>query len=165
VSSGEAPDPAPAHGPVRPAIAVAIGAVSYAALAILGFGLLSLALGRDVIEVRDLGQVPGILGMLVSIALVALALWVAVRRPRPSYAGTIGVVVAAYLGYLLGVVAGAILTGTGPAAAIAAASGVAVSWFGVALAAAGLVAGWGGIALARTRADRPHWPWEDDADD
>jgi hypothetical protein len=149
-------------GPVRPVVALGLGVVSYAALAIFGLGMVSLVLNRDVIEVRDLGQVPGVIGMLLSTALFAGAMWPVLRSARPSYVGALGGAAAAYLGYLAGLLFGAVVSGADPAAAFAAVGNVAVSWFGAVLAVAGGIAGWGAIALVRTRAGRPRWPWEDD---
>ncbi|WP_438353815.1 hypothetical protein [Microbacterium sp. CJ88] len=156
---------APEGGPVRPAVALAIGVVSYVALAIFGFGMTSLLIDRDVIDVQGLGQVAGIIGMVLSAGLLALVLWGALRLPRPPYAASVVGALAAYVGYLAGVLGGALASGVDPLAALAAVGGVAVSWFGVVLAAAGFIAAWGAIALARTRAGRPRWPWEDDEDE
>lgn len=152
-------------GPVRPVLALALGVIAYAALAIFGLGMTSLIVGRDVIDVPGLGQIPGVVGMLVSITAVAASIWAVVRPSQPSYVGAVGGVLAAYLGYLLGLLVGAVTGGVDVAAATAAVGTIAVSWFGAALAAAGGAAAWGAIALVRTRAERPRWPWEADEDE
>ncbi|SIT87454.1 hypothetical protein [Microbacterium sp. RU33B] len=149
---------------VRPVVALALATVSFVALLIAGLGMLSLALDQDVIAVRGLGQVPGILGTALAVAAFAAALWAAIRR-RPTYLGALGCAVAAFLAYVAGVWLGAAFSGADLGAAAAAAGGVAASGFGVVVAAAGLVAGWGGVALVRTRSDRPRWPWEDPFDE
>ncbi|KAA9108510.1 hypothetical protein F6B43_10495 [Microbacterium rhizomatis] len=146
-------------------MALGYGVVGFVALSICGLGVASLILDEDVISVPGLGPIPGILGMIVATAGFAGALWPALRRPRPSFVGALVAGLAAFLGYLAGVWSGGLLAGADPAAATAAVGRVATSWFGLVLAVAGAVAGWGAIALVRTRAHRPHWPWEGDEDE
>jgi hypothetical protein len=74
------------------------------------------------------------------------------------------VTVATVLAYLVGVLAGGVLSGVDGARIVAAVGAFATSWFAVVLAAAALVGGWGAIALVRTAAERPRWPWERDDD-
>lgn len=155
--SGDAPG-------VRPIVALALATVGFVALLIGGFGMLSLALDAEVIPVRGLGQVPGILGTVLATGAFAATLWIAIRR-RPSYTAALACVAAPFLAYLVGVLMGGVLTGADLAVSAAASGAVATSWFGLLLAVAGLVAGWSGVALVRTRADRPRWPWEDPFDE
>lgn len=145
---------------VNPAVALAFATIGFVALVIFGLGMLSLLLDRDVIAVAGLGPIPGVVGTLLATALVAAALWSALRRRRPSPGASLTCAAGAYLGYVTGVWLGAVFTGADLGAAGAAAGGVAISPFGLALAASGLIAGWGGVALTRTRSDRPRWPWE-----
>ncbi len=154
-----------AERPVRPAVALGFATVAFVALLIAGLGILSLVLDREVIDVPGLGQAPGVVGSMLATLLFALALWMSVRRPRPSFLGALSCTAGAFLGYVAGVWVAAVFTGADLAASASAAGGVAVSWFGVVVAAAGLVVGWGGIALVRTRARRPRWPWESDDDE
>lgn len=149
-------------GPVPPPVALAFALVAFVALAIAGLGLASLALDADVIAVRGLGQIPGVVGMLLAAAGFAGALWFALRDARPSFAASAVTALCAYLGEVAGVAIGALASGADAAAAFAAAGGVATAWPGLVVAGAGLVAGWGGIALVRNRAGRPRWPWERD---
>lgn len=154
----------PSSSGVRPLVALALSTVGFVALLIAGLGMLSLLLDQDVIAVRGLGQVPGVVGTLLAVAAFAGALWTAIRR-RPTYLGALGCAAASFVAYVAGVWLGAAASGSDLAAAAAAAGGVAGSWFGVVVGGAALVAGWGGVALVRTRAERPRWPWEDPYDE
>lgn len=149
-------------GPVAPALALVFAVVGFVALAIAGLGLTSLILDADVIQTPGLGQIPGVIGMLLATGGFAAALWFGLRAPHPTFWTALGTALCAYLGEVVGVAVGALISGRDPAAGFAAAGGVAIGWPGVVLALAGLVAGWGGIALVRTRAGRPRWPWERD---
>lgn len=85
--------------------------------------------------------------------------------PRhPSFWGAAWTTAACFLAYVGGVWLGAVATGTDVAVASAVAGRLATSWVGLVVAAAAFVCSWSGIALVRTRARRPRWPWEDDAD-
>jgi hypothetical protein len=152
-------------GSVRPGVALALATVSFVALLIVGLGMLSLGMDEDVIATRGLGLAPGVAATTLATLAFAAGLWAGVRMTRPSYGAAGWCAVASFLGYLAGVWFGALLGGAGLATAVGAAGGVATSWFGVVVAVVGLVCGWGGIALVRTRARRPRWPWEDDADE
>ncbi|MGP3535884.1 hypothetical protein ACTU3I_13880 [Microbacterium sp. RD1] len=145
-----------------PGLALAFAVVGFLALAIAALGVSSLVLDSDVIAVPGLGQIPGVVGMLLATAAFTGALWAGLRSPQPSFWTALLTALAAYLGEVVGVVGGALLTGADAAAAWAAAGWVAVGWPGLMIAGAALVAGWGGIALVRTRASRPRWPWERD---
>jgi hypothetical protein len=156
----------PAHGgPVSPPVALAFSAVAFVALAIAGLGIASLLLDADVIAVRGLGWIPGVVGMLLAVAGFCVAVWTGVRAEHPSYWTAPVAALSAYLGEVAGVVLGALLSGAGAGAALAAAGAVAAGWPGAVVAGAALVAGWGGVALVRTRAGRPRWPWERDDDE
>jgi len=147
---------------VSPPVAVAFAVVGYFALLVAGFGLTSLYTDTEVLAVPGLGPLPGVLGVAFSTVAVVVALWSAVRRPRPSYGAAFVAAVAALLAYLIGVGLGAVIGGSDAATALAAVGGFATSWFALILAALAFVAGWAGIALVRTRASRPRWPWERD---
>ena len=138
--------------------------VGFFALVIAGFGLVSLFADAEVIPVAGLGHAPGVVALALSAAVFAAALWSGVRVPRPSFWSVVLVVAASFLAYLAGVIVGAVLTGADAARTASAVAGFATSWFAVVLAGAALVAGWSGVALVRTRASRPHWPWERDED-
>jgi hypothetical protein len=147
-------------GPVRPAVALGLVVVGFYALSIFGLGMTALALDADVIAVRGLGQIPGVLGMLLAGAGFAGTLWSVLRSGHPSYAPALLTALAAWFGEVVGVFVGAVVTSGDLALAIAAAGGIAIAWPGLVIAAAALIAAWAGIALVRTHASRPRWPWE-----
>jgi len=158
-------DRPPEHRPVRPLVALGLATAGFIALLIFGLGMTSLLLDENVIAVRGLGQIPGVVGTTLATAGFAATTWAGVRRARPSY-GTAGLAaVAAFLGYGVGVWIGAVGGGADLAAATRAAGGVLTSWFGAVIAGAALVSSWGAVALVRTRAERPRWPWEDPDDE
>lgn len=152
-------------GPVRPLTSLAFATAAFVALLIFGLGMVSLATGEDVIATPGLGQVPGIIGTLLTIGVFAAGLWAAIRRPEPSFLGSAWTTAACFLAYIGGVWFGAVATGAGAAVATAVAGRIATSWFGLVVAGAAFVCSWGGIALVRTRARRPRWPWEDEFDE
>ena len=149
-------------GGVSPPVATAVAVVGFFALLIAGFGVLSLLTGDEVLPVTGLGQAPGIGGTALAVVAFALTTALTVRAVRPRYAGVLSIAVATFLAYLLGVLVGAVLSGTDVARTGAAIGGFATSWFAVVLASAAVVAGWAAVALVRTAAGRPRWPWERD---
>ena len=175
-------------GPVRPVVALVFATVGFVALLIFGLGMLSLVLDADVVEAPGLGPIPGVVATVLATAGFAGALWATLRRTgplvpgsapdagaavaddrsrpsQPSYGAALWAGLACALGYLAGLLFGAVLSGGDPAVAAAASGRIATSGFGVVIAAAGAMAGWGGIALVRTRGERPRWPWEDEFDE
>ncbi|MFG6446309.1 hypothetical protein ACFXQA_13690 [Microbacterium sp. P07] len=152
-------------GSLPPLIAVAFAAVLFFALAICGLGVTTLVLDADIISLPEGGQVPGIVGMLVAVAVFAGSLALGLRTQHPSFWTAPIVAIAVYLLYSAGIATGAMMTGIDPAAAVAAAGRWLLSWFGVVVAVAALVCAWGGIALVRTRARPPRWGWEGDRDE
>lgn len=157
----DAPQGGSAPG-VTPPVATAFAVVGFFALLIAGFGMLSLFSGAEVLPVTGLGQAPGIVGAALATIAFTATMWLALRRPHPSYFAAGVAVVVTFLAYLLGIVLGAVVGGVDLARAASAVGGFATSWFAVVLASAALIAGWSGVALVRTRADRPRWPWERD---
>lgn len=150
---------------VQPATAVAFALIGYLALAICALGVTSLVTDRDVIDAPGAGQVPGIVGMALSVLALGLTLWGVLRAPRPSYGAAFVAALAAFLGYVLGLCVGVVIAGVDAALLGGAVGSFVLSWFAVALAAAGAVAGWSAVALVRTRSGRPRWPWENDEDE
>lgn len=84
---------------------------------------------------------------------------------HPSFWGAAWTTAACFLAYVGGVWLGAVLTGVDVSVSTAVAGRLATSWFGLVVALAAFVCSWAGIALVRTRARRPHWPWEDEFDE
>lgn len=150
------------RGGVSPPVATAFAAVGFFALLIAGFGVLSLLTGAEVLPVSGLGQLPGVGGAMGAVIAFAAMTWLAVRAARPRYRGALSVAVASFLGYLVGILFGGVLSGTDAARLAAAIGGFATSWFAMVLASAALLSGGAAVALVRTSADRPRWPWERD---
>lgn len=153
-------EPRPAG--VTPPVAVVFAAVTFIALSIGGLGVASLALNADVIPVRGLGAIPGVIGQVAALALFAGVLLWGLKADPPSYLTAIPCAIAAFVGEAVGIVIGALVSGADPARGVAAAGSVALGFPGPVVAAAGLLAGLLGVFLSRTRADGPRWRWEDD---
>ncbi|MBD3943111.1 hypothetical protein IF188_15565 [Microbacterium sp. NEAU-LLC] len=79
-------------GPVRPAVALTFATIGFAALSIFGLGMVSLATGEDVIATPGLGQIPGVVGMILAVLAFAGGLWAAIAKAgeRVDAAGTTG---------------------------------------------------------------------------
>lgn len=154
----------PPREPVRPVVALAFCLAGFVALIIAGLGVVALATDQDVIATPGLGQLPGVLGIVLAAGVFSLVLWSAVRRAHPSFWNALWVGLASFLGYLVGVGVGVLLTGADPAVAAGVAGRLATGWFGVVVIVAALVSAWSAIALVRTSARRPQWPWERDDD-
>jgi len=157
--------PQSSGGPVRPIVALALATVSFIALVIFGLGMVSLAVGADIVEARGLGQIPGIVATALATAAFALSLWLTLRRQHPSFWGALWAALACYVVYVVSMWIGVLSTGADLTVATGVAGRIATTWFGIVVAASGAVAAWGGIALVRTRAQRPRWPWEDEFDE
>jgi len=142
---------------------VVLATISYFALVVFGLGALSVATDTDIIAVPDLGQGPGVIGMVVAVLLFALMLWSTLRRSRPSYVATIAIALLAALGHLVAVWL-VVLTGPGIVIATAVVGDLVRGGASAILVVAGLIAAWGGIALRRTRAEHPRWPWENEGE-
>jgi hypothetical protein len=149
-------------GGVRPPVALALSLVGFFAVAVFGLGMSSLLLDADVIAIEGLGQVPGVVGMLVASASFAGVLWWGLRDGHPTFWIAPIVAVATWLGEGAGVLLGAVVSGAGPATAVAAAGGVLLGFAGAVIAASALAAAVCGVGLVRTRSSRPRWPWERD---
>ena len=135
------------------------------ALVVCGLGFGSLLTGSDVIETPGIGIVPAALAVVVSIAVFGLALWPALRIPRPSFVRVIGVLFASAAAYGAALWVLALAFGAGIASATAAVADVTIGWPVPVIAGAAAAAAWGAIAVRRTRARRPLWPWERHDDD
>jgi len=131
----------------------------------MGLGVLSLFAERDLISVPRLGQLPGVVGMVLAVAVFALALWGVLANPRPSFVATVFLALGAALVHLGGVWAAAVAEGAGAIDATAAAGQLVLGGASAVIVVAALVAAWGAIALRRTEARAPRWPWEKDDDE
>jgi hypothetical protein len=139
---------------------VVLATIGFFALAVFGLGAVSVATDTDIIAVPNLGQVPGVAGMIAAVVSFALVLWSTLRRSQPSYVATVAIALTAGLAHLV-VVWFAVLIGDGDLVLATAVAGDLVRGGASAvIVLAALIAGWGGIALRRTRAEHPRWPWE-----
>ncbi|KEP74047.1 hypothetical protein HR12_23755, partial [Microbacterium sp. SUBG005] len=102
-------EPRPAG--VTPPVAVVFAAVTFIALSIGGLGVASLALNADVIPVRGLGAIPGVIGQVAALALFAGVLLWGLKADPPSYLTAIPCAVAAFVGEAVGIVIGALVSG------------------------------------------------------
>ncbi|MCK8478529.1 hypothetical protein [Microbacterium aurugineum] len=142
-----------------------LATISFFALAVFGLGALSVATDTDTISTPDLGQIPGVVGMLAAVVAFAVLLWVTLRTRRPSFVSTITIALVTVLAHLA-VVWFAVLLGTSDIVIATAVAGDLVrGGVSAVLLVAALIAAWGGIALRRTRAEHPRWPWERDEDE
>ncbi|WP_255218149.1 hypothetical protein [Microbacterium resistens] len=135
--------------------------MSFFALAIAGLGFLSLFTETDLIVVAGLGQLPGIVGMVLAVTVFAVVLRIVLRPPRPSFVPSVFLALGTTLAHLAGVWIAALVEGAGIAPATAAVGQLVLGGASAVIAVAALVAAWGGIALRRTRSGRPRWPWEE----
>ncbi len=156
-------------GPVRPVVALALASISFIALLIFGFGMLSLALNADVIAAPGLGPVPGVIGVVLALGAFAATLWSVLRHAGPerslSSLGAIWTALATASAYVVAIWVGVFFAAADLAVATAAAGRLVTTGFAAVVLGAAAVAAWGGIALVRTRAQRPRWPWEDEFDE
>ncbi len=155
-------EPRPAG--VTPSVAVVFASVVFIALSIAALGVTSLVLDTDVIPVRGLGAVPGVIGQVLALASFAGVLLWGVRATPPTLLTAVPCAVASYVGEVVGVVVGALVSGADLARGVAAAGSVAVGFAGPVVAVVGLLAGLFGILLVRARTSGPRWRWEDDED-
>jgi uncharacterized membrane protein len=139
-----------------------LATVLFFGLAILGLGMLSYFTDSDILSVPDLGQYPGVVGMVLAIVVFVAILVPSLRPRRPTYPASVLVGVATALAHLAGVWLTALVAGAGIAPATAAVMQLVVGGSTLVIGLAALVAAWVGIALRRTRAHRPSWPWEDE---
>lgn len=141
-----------------------IGVAFFFALSIMGLGVLTLLTEHDLIAVPGLGQLPGIVGMVLAVGVFALALRAVLTGPRPSFVATVFLALGSALVHLGGVWAATVAEGAGPVDATAAAGQLVLGGGSAVIVVAALIAAWVAIALRRTAARAPRWPWEKDDD-
>ncbi|WP_255304990.1 hypothetical protein [Microbacterium sp. 3J1] len=155
----------PESAGVSAVLALVLATIGFFALAIFGLGALTVATDADIIGVPGLGQVPGAVGMVVAVLAFALALWVALRRPHPSFLSVPVIALSAALAHLIAVWVGVGVQSGDLIVATVVAGDLVQGGASVVLLLAAAVAGWAGVALRRTRAQQPRWPWERDDDE
>ncbi|MFD5226474.1 hypothetical protein ACFWHT_12700 [Microbacterium sp. NPDC058342] len=149
---------------VSAVLALVIGVVGFAALSILGLGMLTFFTDSDILTVPGVDWWPGIVGMVVAVGAFAWMLWPALAQDRAPFTAVIPVALVAAVVHLVAVGLGALLSGGGATAALSAASQLVTHGSSPVVLLAALVASWAAIALRRTGSRAPRWPWEDDSE-
>lgn len=134
--------------------------VGFFALSILGLGVLSFTTDADIISVPGLGQAPGVVGMIIAVAVFAGILWLAVRITHPKFRSVWSIAVMTAIAHLLAVGAAVLFTTGEFVTSLVVMGGLIAGGTSLVLFAVAVIAAWAGVALRRTRAQRPRWPWE-----
>ncbi|MGM7671447.1 hypothetical protein [Microbacterium sp. A93] len=134
--------------------------IGFFALAVFGLGALSIATDTDIIAIPGVGQAPGIVGMVIAVAVFAGILWLAVRIKHPRFRSVWTISITTALVHLLAVgLVAAIATGEF-VTAMAVMGGLITGGASLVILVVAAVASWAGVALRRTKAKHPQWPWE-----
>lgn len=142
-------------------LALVVGFVGFAALAILGLGMLSFFRDVDILSVPGLDWWPAIVAMLFAIAAFCWMLWPTLTRGSPSFLAVPAVALVTAVAHLAALWLAAVLSGVGLESALVAISQLLTRGSSGVVLLAAAVGSWVAIALRRTRAGAPHWPWED----
>lgn len=134
--------------------------VGFFALTVLGLGMLSFFTDTDIISVPGLGQAPGVVGMIVAVAVFAGILWLAVKITHPKFRSVWAISIMTAIAHLLAVGIGALFASGDFAKALAVMGALITGGASVVLFVVAAVSAWAGVALRLTRAQRPRWPWE-----
>lgn len=134
--------------------------VGFFALAVFGLGMLSFITDADIIAVPGLGQAPGVIGMIVAVAVFVGVLWLAVRITHPKFRSVWSISILTAIAHLLAVGTGVLFTSGDFVKGLSVMGGLITGGTSVVLLIVAAVAAWAGVALRRTRAARPRWPWE-----
>lgn len=145
---------------VSASLSLVIGFVSFAALCILGLGMLSFFADIDILAVPGLDWWPGIVGMLGAIGAFSWMLWPTLSRGRASFLAVPSVALVTAVAHLVLVWLSALLSGASTGSALQAVVQLISRGSSAVLLGAALIAAWIAIALRRTKAAAPHWPWE-----
>ncbi|MCM3779883.1 hypothetical protein [Microbacterium hydrocarbonoxydans] len=143
-------------------LALTLATIGFFALAVFGLGALSVATDADIIAVRGLGQIPGVVGMLAALLAFAIMLWSSLRRQHPSFLSVPTTALAAALSHLIVLWVAVLLARGDLVVATAVAGDLVRGGASAVLLVAAAIAAWAGVALRRTRSGRPRWPWEDE---
>jgi len=147
---------------VSSSLALVIGFVGFAALSILGLGMLSFFRDIDILSVPGLDWWPAIVAMILAIAVFCWMLWPTLSRGRPSFLAVPAAALITAVAHLVALWLAALLSGVGTASALAAISQLITRGSSLVVLLAAAIGAWVAIALRRTRAGAPHWPWEGD---
>lgn len=160
------PDPrGPVPAGVSAVLATVMTTIGFFALTVFGLGALSVMTDADIISIPRLGQAPGVVGMIIAIAVFAGILWLAVRSSHPRFRSVWTIAIAIALAHLLGVAVTVLIVTGEFVTALAVMGGLITGGASLVVFATAAIAGWTGVALRRTRAGRPRWPWERDDPD
>jgi hypothetical protein len=143
-------------------LALVIGFVGFAALCILGLGMLSYFRDIDILSIPGLDWWPAIVAMIFAIAAFCWMLWPTLSRGRPSFLAVPAVALVTAVAHLVALWLAALLSGVGMVSALAAISQLVTRGSSLVVLVSAAVGAWVAIALRRTRAGAPRWPWEDD---
>lgn len=143
-------------------LALVIGFVGFAALAILGLGMLSFFNDVDILSVPGLDWWPAIVAMIFGIVVFCWMLWPGLARGRASFLFVPAVAFVTAIAHLVALWLAALLSGVGTAGALAAVSQLVVRGSSLVVLIAAAIGAWVAIALRRTSAHAPRWPWEHD---
>ncbi|KDA07058.1 hypothetical protein DC31_01080 [Microbacterium sp. CH12i] len=156
----------PAPAGVSAALATVMATIGFFALAVFGLGALSIATDAEIISVAGVGQAPGIIGMIIAVAVFAGILWLALRIAQPRFRSVWAISIATTLAHLLAVGVGLLFAGGDFVTALAVMGGLVTGGASLVMLVVAAIAAWAGVALRRTRAKRPRWPWErEDSDE
>lgn len=158
MSSPNPRSPVPAG--VSAVLAAVLTAIGFFALAIFGLGALSVITDSDVISVPGAGQAPGIVAMILAIAVFAGLLWLAVRGAHPRFRSVWTIAIVTALVHLLGAGIAALVAVGEVVTALAVMGELVTDGASIVVLVAAAIAAWAGVALRRTRRSRPQWPWE-----
>ncbi len=140
--------------------------IGFFAIAVFGLGALSIVTDAEIIEVPEAGQAPGIVGMVIAVAVFAAILYLAVRITHPKFRSVWTISIATAFAHLLAAGIGAVAVTGDFVNALAVMGELITGGASLVILLTAAIAGWAGVALRRTRAKRPRWPWErDDLDE
>jgi len=139
--------------------------IGFFALTVFGLGALSVVTDADIIAIPDLGQAPGVVGMVIAIAAFAGILWLAVRSSHPRFRSVWTIAVGTTLAHLLAVAVTVLIVAGEFVTALAVMGGLITRGASAVVLVMAVIAGWAAVALRRTRATAPRWPWERDEPD
>ncbi|GGD61413.1 hypothetical protein [Microbacterium murale] len=140
--------------------------IGFFAIAVFGLGALSIVTDAEIIEVPEAGQAPGIVGMVIAVAVFAAILYLAVRITHPKFRSVWAISIATAFAHLIAAGIGAVAVTGDFVNALAVMGELITGGASLVILLTAAIAGWAGVALRRTRAKRPRWPWErDDLDE
>lgn len=151
---------------VSAVLATAMTTIGFFAIAVFGLGVLSIVTDAEIIDVPEAGQAPGIVGMIIAVAMFAVVLYLAVRIAHPKFRSVWAISVATAFAHLIAAGVGALVVTGDFVNALAVMGALITGGASLVILVTAAIAGWAGVALRRTRAKRPRWPWErDDLDE